>query len=423
MAHKNLTTLSWEKKMYKQKPKTTKNGLQAPENAPLILRSAEEPLNSTSLQTGSNVNSPVDGSKSVSHWGSGYNIRKDARVSGKHTVFVLSIDETPLTPTTPCRARKLMEAGQAKPVWNKFGLFGIQMLFEVGNKTPATVLGIDFGTKFEGYSIVVGKENNLSVMWKLPDKKQLVRKIEERSQLRKARRSRNCRRREKRSDNREKDGFIAPSQLMMVQSRLKAIKEFFSCYPITDVALEDVRFNHRDNKLGRNFSTIEIGKKMINDWIREHACLQLFRGMETELCRKQYGYRKSSNKSAETFNSHCSDALAIATDLYAQEHIKPGPFVVVDDTYRSVRRKLHHTQFSKDHIRRPYSTGNFKGIRKGTMCNFGQICGGTKTYAFIHNEINKIIERSIKKIDWLSHNFKNQFPHELKSVVSLDVIL
>jgi hypothetical protein len=329
-----------------------------------------------------------------------------ARMSG-HSVFVLNADGEPLTPCRPSKARKLLKGNQAKPVWNKFGMFGIQMLFEVGNKTPKTVLGVDFGTKFEGYSVAVGKENNLSVMWLLPDKKKIIAKLEERKQLRRARRFRNCRRRPERFDNREKDGFIAPSQLVIVQSRLKAIKEFFKCYPINMVAMEDVRFNHRDNRWGRNFSTVEIGKKEIYDFIRKHCCLQFFTGIDTEALRKKYHYSKSGNKSSETFNSHCSDALALASDVYAKQRIREGDFLVVDDTYRPVRRKLHDTQFSEGHVRYPYSTGNFKGIRKGTMCNFGQICGGIKEkYMRIYDNDNKRIAKSINKIIWLSHKFK-----------------
>ena len=303
-----------------------------------------------------------------------------------------------------------MEGDQAKPIWNKFGIFGIQILAETRKKTPKTVLGVDFGTKFEGYSVVVGTENNLSVMWKLPDKKRLVKKLTERRQMRKARRQRNCRRRPERFNNRNKNGFIAPSQLVMMQSRLKAIREFFKYYPVTNVALENIKFNHKNNKWGENFSTIEIGKNKIYNWIKEKACLQFFTGNDTEALRKKYGYKKSSSKSSETFNSHCSDALAIATELYAKEHVELGHFIVVDDTYRPVRRQLHDTQFSKGGIRHSYSTGNFKGIRKGTMCNFGQICGGTKKYAFIRDWTNKRIGVSLDKISWLSHAFKSSIP-------------
>lgn len=382
---------------------TTRQGLQALQVTPLNLNTAEDSLNSTSLET------PLtkrENSKPLLHSGSGYNSQKRGGMSAKHDVFVLGVDGKPLTPTTNAKARKLMEGNQAKQVWNKFGKFGIQMLVETRKETPKTVLGVDFGTKFEGYVVVTGKENNLGVMWKLPDKKKIVRKLEERRRLRRARRQRKCRRRKARFDNREKKGFIAPSQLVIVQSRLKAIAEFFKCYPIDIVAIEDVRFNHRDKRWGKNFSTVEIGKKKITDWIRQRASLRKYSGLDTQALREEFGYKKTSNKSAGIFTSHCSDALAIATEVYAQEQIPFGDFVVVDDTYRPVRRRLHDTQLSKGGIRYPYSAGNFRGIRKGTICEYGQICGGTKNQAWIYNTKNKRIGKVLHKIAWLSHNFK-----------------
>ncbi|MFH1064960.1 MAG: RRXRR domain-containing protein [Nanoarchaeota archaeon] len=388
--------------------KTTRQGLQSPGDAPLISGTDGESLNPNSLKTSSNVNSPVENYKRLSHSGSGYDVRKDRSMSPKHSVFVLDAKGKPLTPTTPRKAGKLMDSKQAKPVWNKFGCFGIKMLVETRKETPKTALGVDFGTKFEGYAVATGKENSIAIMWKLPDKKKIVRKLKERKDLRRARRQRNCRRRECRSDNHEKEGFIAPSQRVIVQSRLKAMSELFKCYPIGSVAMEDVRFNHRDNKWGKNFSTVEIGKKMINDWIKQRVCLQMFSGYDTQDCREKYSYKKSVNKGAEVFNSHCSDALAIAIEIYAQKHIEQGHFILVDDTYRPVRRRLHDTQFSANHIRYPYSTGNFKGIRKGTICEYGQIVGGTKNNVWIRNSNNKRIGRVITKILWLSHKFKTK---------------
>ena len=399
--------------------KTTRQGLEAPRDASLISGTAEESFNSTSLKANSNVNSPVENSKHLSHSGSGCDNRKVGRVSPKHSVFVLGKDGKPLTPTTPSKARKLMKDNISIPIWNKFGQFGIQMLVDTRKETPKTVLGCDFGTKFEGYAVEVGKENNLSVMWKLPDKKKLVKKLEERRILRRARRWRNCRRREARFDNRDKEGFIAPSQLQIVDSRLKCISEMFKCYPIDAVAIEDVKFNHRNNRWGRNFSTVEIGKKMINNWIKQRACLQLFSGYDTTDCRERYGYTKSSNKSTEVFNSHCSDALAIATDLYTQKHIKQGKFIVVDDTYRQVRRRLHDTQFSKGHIRYPYSTGNAKGIRKGTMCDFGQVCGDIKGELIRCYDLDKKrLSKPYEKVEWLSHKFNTYEVNESQFITA-----
>ena len=148
----------------------------------------------------------------------------------KHDVFVLDINEKPLTPTNFRKAKKLIKGKVAKKVWSKFGTFGIQLLVETRTEKPDTVLGIDNGTKFEGYSIVCDIENNLNIKLDLPDKKKIVRKLEERRILRRTRRQQKCRRREARFNNRKRDGFIAPSQLVIVNSRLKVIKELIKIW-------------------------------------------------------------------------------------------------------------------------------------------------------------------------------------------------
>jgi hypothetical protein len=119
-----------------------------------------------------------------------------------HSVFVLSKAGEPLTPTTPARARKLLKAGAVKKVWSKFSTFGIQLLVESRSETPLTTLGYDGGTKFEGFAVVCGSENVLCVKLDLPNKQKIVRKLEERRHLRRARRFRKLRRRAKRSNNR-----------------------------------------------------------------------------------------------------------------------------------------------------------------------------------------------------------------------------
>jgi hypothetical protein len=136
--------------------KTTRQGLKERQNAPLVLPSSAESFNAMI----SNESNKEDAkSKPLSHSGSGCNIRKDRSMS-PHFVFVLDKDGKPLTPTKPSKVKKLLKGKQAKPVWNKFGQFGIQMLVETRKEIPKTVLGIDFGTKFEGYTVVRNLENN-----------------------------------------------------------------------------------------------------------------------------------------------------------------------------------------------------------------------------------------------------------------------
>jgi hypothetical protein len=381
-------------------------GLKELQNTPQVLDTSGEPFNPIS-----------ESCKPLPHGGCGCNRKGCLSV---HSVFVLDKDGTPLTPTKPARAKKMLNDKVAKPIWNKFGQFGIQMLVDTRKETPKTALTIDNGTKFEGYSVVCDKENSINAMWKLPDKKKIVRKMAERRQLRRARRQRNCRRRACRFDNRNRKGFIAPSQLVIVNSRLKAIKEILKTYPIKLIGIENVRF--KNHHKGNNYSTVEIGKEMTYRFLEKHAVLHKFQGHQTQKLRKLYGYHKVRDKAKEDFRSHCSDSLAMATSLTTNQHIHAGTLIIVDDSYRPVRRKLHYTQPAKRNIRRPYSKGNFKGIRKGTKCELGIIGGGTKKYAFIYNWYHYRIGKSLNKTGWLSKRFfiseRAKFLHPTSRVVS-----
>lgn len=325
-----------------------------------------------------------------------------------HSVFVLGSEGKPLTPTTPTKARKLLEGGQAEKVWSKFGTFGIQMLVETRKDGPLTVLGYDIGTKYEGIVVVSGTENVLAVKLDLPDKNIIVLKMTERRELRRSRRRRNCRRREVRS-NRSRKPFLAPSQKVMVNSRLKVLGACFKIYPITVVGNEDVRFNHAKYRWGANFTTMELGKFKIKKFLENH-CTKVFdfTGFETEALRKKYGYKKTSSKSVDKFNAHCSDALALACEVGPGFSIIPGCLIVVDDTYRSMRRNLHTSQFSEGGVRKNRSQGTVFGLRKGRLVGtpngtVGQLCGKRdKSYRYF---VKPGKRQSSKKLSWISSQF------------------
>jgi RRXRR protein len=324
-----------------------------------------------------------------------------------HSVFVLDVDGKPLAPTTPARARKLLEAGVARKRWSKFGTFGIQLLAPSRSETPLTALGVDHGTKFEGYAVVCGDENALAIKLDLPDKKKIVRKITERRVLRRARRYRKCRRRPMRFQNRSRKGFLAPSQSVIVGSRLKVLRELFRIYPITAVGFEDVCFNHAAKRSGANFSTVEIGKAQIKEFFKEQgADLFCFKGFQTRELREKYGCPKTSDKAADRFEAHCSDALALAVEVGPGSRVEPGHFRVVDDTYRSVRRRLHDTQPGRGGVRAPYSRGTVFGLRKGLKLGTprqGRLCGEYKSSYRYYDEAGK--RQSAKRLSWVSAQF------------------
>jgi hypothetical protein len=325
-----------------------------------------------------------------------------------HSVFVLAWDGTPLTPTTPAKARKLLKHGGVKKVWSKFGTFGIQILYEVGRTTPRTALGVDHGTKFEGYSVVTDKENSLNIKLDLPDKKKIIKKVEQRRTLRRARRFRNCRRRPCRSDNRGKKDFTAPSQKVIVDSRLKILIELYRIYPITVAGVENVCFSHFKYRWGANFSTMEIGKTKIRQFF-EAFCINVteFKGYETSELRKVYGYKKTRDKSEDRFESHCSDSLTLACAVSTGRYVEPGPFLTVDDTYRCVRRQLHDTQPARGGVRDLYSTGTVAGLRKGLLIGTrrgpGRFCGMTNGKFRYYDQGGK--RQVTKSLSWVSSSF------------------
>jgi len=284
------------------------------------------------------------------------------------------------------------------------------MLVETRRETPQTTVGVDNGTKFEGYAIVCGEENSLAVKLNLPDNKQVVRKMDERKSLRRSRRSRKCRCREIRRNRRRRIGSLMPSQEVVVNSRLKILHELFHIYPIDAVAFEDVRFNHAKYRWGANFSTIEIGKTKLREFFAEQgADLFEFRGWETKALREKYGYKKSANKSADVFEAHCTDALALACEVGPGVKVEFGQFLVVDDTYRPVRRRLHVSRPTKGGIRKKYSRGTIFGLRKGILIGarngtVGQLCGEKCGSYRYYNAQGKRQETT--SIRWISSNFK-----------------
>jgi len=387
------------------KNKQTPRELKVPSRASLAACSTADSLKATfvnndelSFQGNSEVRLRVGGSR--------LNVSDKNR---NHSIFVLSKKGQPLTPTTPTKARKLLKAGVAQPVWSKFNTLGIQMLVETRRETPDTALGVDNGTRYEGYSVIVGIENVINIKLDLPEKKKIVRKLEERRTLRRARRFRNCRCRPKRFDNRNRKDFMAPSQAVIVNSRLKVIGELFRMYPINAVGFEDVRFNHAAQRWGANFSTTEIGKARIKAFCESQgAKVYQYRGHETKELREKYGYRKTSIKSADKFTAHCSDSLALAVDVFVGGYIEPGLFIVVDDTYRPVRRKRHDTQPASGGIRDSYSRGTVFGLRKGLLVGtstgkIGQLCGENKGSYRYYDVSGK--RQSAKKLSFACGHF------------------
>ena len=104
-----------------------------------------------------------------------------------------------LMPCTPAKARHLFKSGLARPKRDKVGMFYVQLCYEQEPDNQPLVVGIDPGSKFEGFSVVGAKDTVTSLMVEAPD--HVKEAIETRRAMRRARRSRKWRR-PKRFDNR-----------------------------------------------------------------------------------------------------------------------------------------------------------------------------------------------------------------------------
>lgn len=346
----------------------------------------------------------------------GENTRDGARPNvGKHTVFVLSVGGKALTPTTPSRARKLLKTGAAKKVWSKFNMFGIRLLTKVRMKVPKTTLGVDGGVKYEGYAVVCGIENTLSVHLELPNKKAITAKLRDRRLRRRGRRKRKCRRRESRYQNRKRSKYT-PSVLVVSNSRLKVARELFNCFPISVVGFENVRVCRKKFPY-MDVSAVETTKmREIGFFMKWGARVSLFIGHETKQLRQKYSYPKLSKKSSRKFGAHCSDALALACEVGPQHRVEPGVFVVVDDTYRPIRRSLQ--RFGRG-TRPKYTEGTILGLGKGTLIGTprgksGILCGRRKDRYRYYDEEGK--RQVVKKLAWISRQFIMRCPGSSKAI-------
>jgi len=262
----------------------------------------------------------------------------------------------------------MLRDGAAEKKWTKEGVFYIRMLIHVGEEAQEMALAIDPGSKFDGYCVSGPEEVALMGMAVLPSK--VKKRMETRKMLRRNRRNRKCRRRKARFNNRKhKDGWVAPSQLAKVQLRTRIMERLCRVFPITDIIIEDVRFNHRKHRWGKWFSTVEIGKTKVYAAARELATLWLPRGWDTAQARKDYGIKKCSQKSKLSPESHANDSWAMCCWLYGWKPINTTMDFYVWRRQGYSRRKLHLPNPPMGRERRRYGGTTYINsvLRKGDI--------------------------------------------------------
>jgi len=283
---------------------------------------------------------------------------------------VVSSTGKALMPCHPSRARKLVAKGKAVKKWLK-GFFYIQLLDREDGDTQEICVGVDPGSKREGFTVLSGTRTFLNINAHARDGKAVKKAIEKRANARKTRRSRNTPYRSPRFNNRSREDWIPPSTKARWQLKLNIVKHLMRLYPITRVAVEDVaavsmKGGYRWNN---SFSPIQTGK---NYFYKELEGLGLtltqFKGTETASLRAALGLRKTSSKLAEVFSAHCVDSWVLANQVLGQRITVDLTELVTLIPLVYARRQLHVFNWAKGGVRKRWGSTLSLGLQKGTLC-------------------------------------------------------
>jgi len=315
-------------------------------------------------------------------------------------------------PTKASRAKKWLKSGKAISRWSKEGVFYVQLTGEPsGQEVQEMILAIDPGSKFDGYAVSGAQEVALQGMAVLPSR--IRKRMETRSMLRRSRRGRNCRRREARFNNRKKKaGWIAPSQLAKVQLRIRLMERLCGLFPITDIVIEDVRFDHFHKHWGKHFSTVEIGKAQAYEAAGKLAKLWLPRGWDTAQARSDYRIKKCSQKDKLAPESHANDAWAMICWFFGEKPENTTGEFYIWRRQECSRRQLHMQNPTGGGKRGRYGGTTYPNsdLRKGDVVRYadkiaeyvGGWRNGGKAVRLIGDDGKRIQQASTGKIEFLA---------------------
>jgi len=271
----------------------------------------------------------------------------------------------------PClagKARRLLDRGRAVGAWNKLGIFYIRLKEEKEPRNQTLAVGIDPGSKFEGFSVVGTRDTVLNIMSEAPD--WVKKAVEKRREMRRARRFRNTRRRVKRFDNRfSGKKRLPPSTKARWDAKLRIVQQLRKVLSLNHAVVEDVRATTKrgQRRWNENFSPIETGKRYLYDGLRGLGLeVKTMRGTETKELRDRLGLEKLRSKSKPEFESHCVDAWILASSVTGA-----GKLTTRDLHYlvplQFHRRQLHRFEPRKGGVRPRYGSTLSLGLKRGTL--------------------------------------------------------
>lgn len=317
-------------------------------------------------------------------------------------VPVVDSNNIPLMPCTEKRARLLMNRKAAKPYWQK-GIFCIKLLREPSARNyQPVVLGIDPGSKREGYTVATEKAVVLNITTNTPF--WVTEKMKTRRNLRKNRRGRKTPFRLKRVNRAsfKSVGKTNPSSKTRWQAKLRIINLIKRILPLSIIALEDIvsRKIKGKRKWNQTFSALESGKNIFQNQIKQMKMkIVLIKGNQTKIHRENRSFIKNKDKLKFQWNAHNVDSHCLA-EIALKTEIKPYLGLYQINFFNFKRRQLHVQNPIKGGFRRrnggTVSMGKGRGAVVKYENKFYYLGGFSKQGLSLHSVLSgKRVKRAI----------------------------
>ncbi len=282
-------------------------------------------------------------------------------------VPVKSKDGKQLMPTHPNKAGVLIKKGLATPYWSN-GIFCIRLNYETTEYTQDIVVGVDPGSKKEGFTVKSEAHTYLNVQADAHNK--VSKKVAKRKELRRSRRSRKCPNRKNRTNRLANKERIPAGTRARWDWKLRILDWLSKLYPVTHVCVEDIkaRTKQYQKKWNTSFSPLQVGKDWFYSEVKKCWELLTLPGYKTKEIRDRLGLKKSTKKLAETFDAHCVDSWCLAYHTVGGDTIVDNTSIFCIAPIPIARRNLHREVPKKGGMRSRYGGTILKnGLVKNTL--------------------------------------------------------
>jgi hypothetical protein len=283
-------------------------------------------------------------------------------------MFVPVVDQQqqPLMPTTPARARRWIQSGKATPFWRR-GIFCVRLNVEPSAREVQPVaVGIDPGSKKEGYSVISAAHTYLNIQADTPH--WVKDAVKQRRQMRRVRRGRKTPCRQPRANRLRQTKQLPPSTKARWQWKLRLCRWLSSLYPIAAFVVEDIKAVTKGKQLwDQSFSPLEVGKRWFYTELGRLAQVETKQGWETKQLRDQLGLKKTSKKLAAVWEAHCVDAWCLAYGSVRGRTTPDNRRLLCITPMQWHRRQLHRLEPAKGGVRTPYGGTLSLSIKRGTL--------------------------------------------------------